>query len=190
MNAAFQYINLVSGIIVIVLGLNIIFDFLSLLKYEKRFHLKNKPKGVIGAYLAGGAFGAGWTPCIGPVLAGILLLATNSGSVYRAVIYLVFYAAGLGLPFLLASFFFNAFVRISAKLRAYIPLIQRISGALLIVIGILIVRGDYKMINTLTAKWQAKLSNRNPVAESAVYDDIDTNEFGRSEEDTGSDGNY
>jgi len=143
-NNIFRYINLVSGIIVIILGLNIIFDFLSLLNYEKRFHLKNKPKGIIGAFLAGGAFGAGWTPCVGPVLAGILLLATNSGSVWRSVIYLIFYSAGLGLPFLLASFFFNAFVKVSAKLRAHFPLIRRISGALLIVIGVLVISGDYQ----------------------------------------------
>jgi cytochrome c-type biogenesis protein len=142
MGGVFGYINLISGVIVIVLGLNTIFDFLSMLNYEKRFHLKNKPKGIIGAFLAGGAFGAGWTPCVGPVLASILLLASNSGSVWRSVTYLVFYSAGLGLPFLLASFFFNAFVTVSAKLRKHLPLIRRISGALLVVIGILIIRGD------------------------------------------------
>jgi len=171
MGGAFRYINLVSGIIVIILGLNIIFDFLSLLNYEKRFHLKNKPKGIIGAFLAGGAFGAGWTPCVGPVLAAILLLATSSGSVWRAVLYLVFYSAGLGLPFLLAAFFFSAFVRISAKLRTHLPLIQRISGVLLIVIGVLIIRGDYQAFNNLAAKWQAKLSGGNPAVESLDYDD-------------------
>jgi len=158
----FRYINLISGIIVIILGLNIIFDFLSLLNYEKRFHLKNKPKGIVGAFLAGGAFGAGWTPCVGPVLTGILLLAADRGGIFRAVLYLVFYSAGLGLPFLLAAFFFNAFVKISAKLRTYLPLIQRISGILLIVIGIMIIRGDYQAINILAAKWQAKLSGGVP----------------------------
>jgi cytochrome c-type biogenesis protein len=169
-NGVFRYINLVSGVIVIILGLNIIFDFLSFLNYEKRFHLKNKPKGIIGAFLAGGAFGAGWTPCVGPALAGILLLATNSGSIWRAVLYLVFYSAGLGLPFLLASFFFNAFITVSAKLRTHIPLIRRISGALLIVIGVLIIRGDYKTFNNLAAKWQAELSGGNSVIESVDYD--------------------
>jgi len=151
----FKYINLVSGCIVIILGLNIIFDFLSLLNYEKRFHLKSMPKGVAGAFLAGCAFGAGWTPCVGPVLAGILLLAADTGSVWRSVVYLAFYSLGLGLPFLLASIFYNAFVRFSTKLRTRLPLIRRISGALLVVIGVLIIKGDYKAINNLAAKWQA-----------------------------------
>jgi cytochrome c-type biogenesis protein len=180
MNAAFRYINLVSGIIVIILGLNIIFDFLSLLNYEKRLHLKNKPKGIAGAFLAGGAFGAGWTPCVGPVLAAILLLAAKTSSIPNAVLYLVFYSAGLGLPFLLASIFFNAFVNISAKLRSYLPLIQRISGALLVVIGVLIVKGDYKAINNLAAKWQAKLSGGTPYTRPAFYD-TDNSMFERQE---------
>jgi len=182
MSGIFQYINIISGIVVIVLGLNIIFNFLSLLNYEKRFHLKSRPKGIAGAFLAGSAFGAGWTPCVGPVLAGILLLATNSGSIPRAVLYLVFYSAGLGLPFLLSSFFFNAFIKVSAKLRTYIPLIQRISGVLLILIGILIIRGDYKTFNILAAKWQANLSGTKPFAESIVID-TDTDIFERTEYD-------
>jgi len=70
----------------------------------------------------------------------------------------------------LASFFLNAFVRVSEKLRKHLPLIQRISGALLIVIGILIIKGDYQLFSRLTAQWQAKLSDRTPVAESAVND--------------------
>ena len=151
---SFRYINLISGAVVIILGLNIIFNFLSFLNYEKRLHLKNKPKGIVGAFLAGGAFGAGWTPCIGPVLTGILVLAASSGGIPRAALYLLFYSAGLGFPFLLAAFFFNAFVKISAKLRAHLPLIQRISGALLIVIGVLIVTGHYQVLSVMAARWQ------------------------------------
>jgi cytochrome c-type biogenesis protein len=180
MGAIFKFINLISGIIVIILGLNTIFDFLSLLNYEKRFHLKNKPKGIVGAFLAGGAFGAGWTPCAGPVLAGILFLAAKSNSIPIAVIYLIFYSAGLGLPFLLASIFFNAFIKISGKLRTYIPLIRRVSGVLLIVIGILIIKGDYKTLNNMAAKWQSKFSNGAPYAESTFYD-ADTSEFEQAE---------
>jgi cytochrome c-type biogenesis protein len=154
MGGVLKYINIISGIIVIVLGLNIIFNFISLLNFEKRFHLKNKPRGIIGAFLAGGAFGAGWTPCIGPVLSGILLMAAQSGGIPRAVIYLVFFSAGLGLPFLLAAFSFDFFIKISAKLRNMLPAIQRICGILLIIIGALIITGHYRQLSALAASLQ------------------------------------
>ncbi|MDR2435463.1 MAG: redoxin domain-containing protein [Treponema sp.] len=156
-----RYINWVSGAVVIVLGLNIIFDFISFLNYEKRFHLTGRFRGIIGAFPAGMAFGAGWTPCVGPVLGSILLLAAQSGGVPGAVFYLAVYSAGLGLPFLLASIFFGAFLKTSKKLRSHLPVIRRISGVLLIVIGILIITGRYQTLNALTSKWQANLLGEN-----------------------------
>jgi cytochrome c-type biogenesis protein len=149
-----RYINLGAGIIVIILGLNIIFDFLSFLNYEKRFHPLRRPRGMIGAFFVGAAFGAGWTPCVGPILGSILLLAGQSGGIPRAVLYLAFYSAGLGLPFLLAAIFFNRFLKTAVKLRAHLPLIKRISGILLIFIGLLILSGRYQALNILIQKWQ------------------------------------
>ncbi|MDR2134792.1 MAG: cytochrome c biogenesis protein CcdA [Treponema sp.] len=149
-----RYINLVSGIVVIVLGLNIIFDFLSFLNYEKRFHLAGPPRNIAGTFLAGMAFGAGWTPCVGPVLGSILLLAGQSGKIPTAALYLASYSAGLGLPFLLASLFLGRFLKTAAKLRARIPLIRRTSGALLIVIGLFMLTGRYQALNILIQKWQ------------------------------------
>jgi cytochrome c-type biogenesis protein len=150
-----RYLNWISGAVVIVLGLNIIFDFISFLNYEKRLHLSGTPRGMAGTFLAGAAFGAGWTPCVGPVLGSILLLAAQSGGVPRAVLYLVAYSAGLGLPFLLASLFFTRFLKTSAKLRSHLPLIRRISGILLVIIGVLIVTGHFKSLNKFAASWQA-----------------------------------
>jgi cytochrome c-type biogenesis protein len=147
-----NYINIISGVIVIILGFNIIFNFMSFLNIEKRFRLKNQPGGIIGAFLAGGAFGAGWAPCIGPVLTSILIMAAQSSGIPQAVFYLVMYSAGLGLPFLFASIFFDFFVRFSAKLRLYLPLIQRISGILLIIIGILIITGYYQTLSFMAAQ--------------------------------------
>jgi cytochrome c-type biogenesis protein len=157
MSGAFRYINIVSGLIVIILGFNVLFNFLSILNYEKIIHLKNKPKGIIGAFLAGGAFGAGWTPCVGPILASILLLAANSGSVPLAVIYLVFFSVGLGLPFLLASIFYDAFLKVSKKLRSFLPLIQRVCGILLILTGILILSGRYQVLSIIAAQFQNRV---------------------------------
>ena len=156
-----RYINWISGAVVIVLGLNIIFDFISFLNYEKRFHFTGRLRGIIASFPAGMAFGAGWTPCVGPALGSILLLAAQSGGIPRAVLYLAFYSAGLGLPFLLASIFFNAFLKTSIKLRSHLPMIRRISGALLIIIGVLIITGRYQALNALTSKWQGNLLGEN-----------------------------
>jgi cytochrome c-type biogenesis protein len=142
-----RYINIGSGVIVIVLGLNVIFDFFSFLNYEKRFHLKNRPRGLIGTFLAGAAFGAGWTPCVGPILGSILLLAGQSGKALDAGLYLAFYSMGLGLPFLLAALFFNRFMKVSVRLRNHLPLIRRISGVLLIVIGLTMITGQFTALN-------------------------------------------
>ena len=158
MGSAARWINWISGTVVIVLGLNIIFNFLAFLNYEKRVHMKGQPRGILGAFLTGAAFGAGWTPCVGPVLAGVLLLAAQSGGIPRAVLYLACYSAGLGLPFLLASVFFNAFMKASSRLRPRLPLIRKISGALLVAMGVLIITGQYRKLNAVTAGWQANVS--------------------------------
>ncbi|MDR0323141.1 MAG: cytochrome c biogenesis CcdA family protein [Treponema sp.] len=154
MGGMFRFINIVSGLIVIILGLNIIFNFFAFLNFEKRFSLKNKPKGITGAFLAGGAFGAGWTPGVGPVLTSILVLAAQNGGIPSAVFYLLFFSAGLGLPFLLAAFSFDAFIRISVKLRRFLPGFQRVCGVLLVLIGVLIISGRYQELSALAARWQ------------------------------------
>ena len=150
------YINWAAGIIVIILGLNIIFDFLSFLNYEKRPLLQGlmRPgiRGVPAAFLAGAAFGVGWTPCIGPILTAILLMAGQSGKTTIAVFYLAVYSAGLALPFLLAALFFDSFLKQTSRFRSHLPLIRRISGVLLIVIGIMILSGRYSALNILIQK--------------------------------------
>ena len=152
MGGIFRYLNIIAGLIVIILGFNILFNFLSFLNFEKRIHLKNNPRGIIGAFLAGAAFGVGWTPCVGPILTSILILAAQSGGIPHAAVYLAFYSAGLGLPFLVASFCYNAFIKVSQKLRSHLVLIQRISGVLLIIIGILIAAGVYQAFSSFTSR--------------------------------------
>jgi cytochrome c-type biogenesis protein len=152
MGGVTRIINLVSGIIVIALGFNVLFNFLPFLNYEKRLRLAKRPRGLAGAFLLGTAFGAGWTPCVGPILGSILLLAGQSGKTVQAALYLTAYSAGLGLPFLLAAVFFHRFLRRGAKLRAKLPLIQGVSGVLLVCIGLLIIFGRYQVLNILLAK--------------------------------------
>ena len=151
-----KYINWAAGIIVIVLGLNVIFDFISFLNYEKRPFLHNLMaqgiSGIPAAFIAGAAFGTGWTPCIGPILTAILLMAGQAGKTGTAVLYLSVYSAGLAIPFILAALFFNSFVKHGGRLRSHLPLIRRISGILLIVIGIMILLGRYSALNGLIQK--------------------------------------
>ena len=169
MGNAIRWINRISGAVVIVLGLNIIFDFLTFLNYEKRFHVAGRQRGIIGAFVTGAAFGAGWTPCVGPVLAGVLLLASQNGRIGEAALYLACYSAGLGLPFLLASIFFGAFMQASAKLKSRLPLIRKASGVLLVAMGVLIVTGQYQKLSAVTAGWQANMGRTNvPMVDDAV----------------------
>jgi cytochrome c-type biogenesis protein len=159
-----MYINWVAGIVVIILGLNVIFDFISFLNYEKRpflqkrtsalgTHSTQRLEGIPAAFIAGAAFGTGWTPCIGPILTRILLMAGQGGKTGAAVFYLTVYSAGLALPFILAAVFFDSFLKKAARLRIHLPLIRRISGILLIIIGIMILSGQFSAFNQLTQRF-------------------------------------
>jgi cytochrome c-type biogenesis protein len=167
-----KFIDIAAGIIVIILGLNVLFDFLKFLNYEKRLHINRKPAagrgGFAGAFFIGAAFGAGWTPCVGPILGSILLLAGQSGRPGLAAFYLILYSAGLGLPFLAAAFFFDRFLAGAQKIKKHLPLIQKISGILLVCTGLLILSGRFQAINILIQKWQYSFivwaENRGPVA--------------------------
>ncbi|MCL2175124.1 MAG: cytochrome c biogenesis protein CcdA [Treponema sp.] len=153
-----NYIRIAAGIIVIILGINYIFDFIAILNYEKRFHITRKNKhglrGFIGAFLAGAAFGAGWTPCIGPILTGVLFLAGQSGTSGIAALYLALYSLGLAIPFLLAALFFDRYLTPAKWFRDKLPLIKKISGILLIIIGILIITNRFSALNITLQKWQ------------------------------------
>jgi cytochrome c-type biogenesis protein len=101
-----------------------------------------------GATLLGMAFAAGWTPCIGPVLGAILTLAGANGTLGAGVLLLAVYALGLGIPFLIAALALEPFVRASARFRRYLPWIERGSGALLLIAGVLMVTGTYTALNS------------------------------------------
>ena len=131
-----KYINIGAGLIIILLGINFIFDFWKALSTEKRFQFKGKPTGKGGSLLFGAAFGAGWSPCIGPILGSILLMAGTTGKLTDGLVLLSAYSLGLGIPFLLAGAFFSAAVKQLVKLRPYMKTIKTVSGAFLIFIGV------------------------------------------------------
>jgi len=149
-----KYIQMAAGIIVIILGLNILFDFLKFLNYEKRIQTSKNPKGLIGAFLMGAAFGAGWTPCIGPILAGVLFLAGQSGKTSLAVFYLLIYSLGLGIPFMLTAIFFDRYLVPAKWFRNKLPIIKRISAIVLIFMGVLILTGSLSSLSIVMQRWQ------------------------------------
>jgi cytochrome c-type biogenesis protein len=140
-------INIAAGIIITVFGLNIMFNFIPFLNYEKRFHLRGKPRDFFGAFTVGLAFGAGWTPCIGPILGSILLMAGQSGEFLFSAACLAAYSAGLGLPFLAAAFFWGYLLKYLSRLRALMPVIQKTSGAFITAIGVLMMLGRFKTLS-------------------------------------------
>ncbi len=144
---AVQLVNIIAGAVVILLGFNFIFDFWKILNREKRVHIDRKPGGFLGSLLLGMAFGGGWTPCVGPILASILILAGSSGKMLSGIFLLIAYSAGLGLPFLLAGLFFSQFARQMEKIKPHLNRIRIASGIFLIMIGILILLGRLQRLN-------------------------------------------
>jgi cytochrome c-type biogenesis protein len=110
---------------------------------ERRVQLEEKPVGYLGSLLVGMAFAAGWTPCIGPVLGAILGLAASSSDLARGTLLLVAYSAGLAVPFLLAALALESFLAWFQRFRRYLPWVMRVSGALLVFVGILMVTGQF-----------------------------------------------
>jgi cytochrome c-type biogenesis protein len=132
----------VSGAIIILLGLHMTGLLrLTMLMREARFDMSTRPAGILGAFVIGLAFGFGWTPCVGPVLASILLLSGTSETVGQGTVLLAAYAAGIGIPFLAAAAFSGPVLRMLAKIKRYLPVIEKVMGAALIATGLLVFFG-------------------------------------------------
>ncbi len=133
-------IRKVGGILIIVFGLYLLGILkLNFLMTERRLmHFESRPVGYVGSYLIGTAFAAGWTPCVGPVLGTILAYASTTDSMSGGVMLLSAYSFGLGLPFFLTAFGMDTFLSYFKSLRAYLGGVSFVSGALLIVVGIMI----------------------------------------------------
>jgi cytochrome c-type biogenesis protein len=133
-----------GGVLIILFGL-LCLGVLSArpLLSEHRMQLEQKPLGYLGSAVVGMAFAAGWTPCIGPVLGGILGLAATSTDVTRGMLLLAVYSAGLALPFLLAAIAVESFLGWFQRFRRFLPWVMRLSGLLLILVGGLLVTGQF-----------------------------------------------
>lgn len=144
-----RWIEIIGGILLVIFGLHL----LGILRIpgserEWKFHFSKRPAaGHVGSLVIGMGFGAGWTPCIGPILASILAIAASSTSVTTGVTLLAVYSAGLAVPFIISTVTIERFITAFKQIRKWLPWINRTSAALLIVVGIMLLTG---ILTTLT----------------------------------------
>ncbi|MFQ5538331.1 MAG: cytochrome c biogenesis CcdA family protein [Gemmatimonadota bacterium] len=149
---ALPWMNRIGGVVLVVFGLYLAGALRwAPLSREYRLHLAQRPAGPLGALLVGVAFGAGWTPCIGPILASILLYASMEATQTQGVVLLGTYAVGLGIPFVLAAVAFNWFVASTKRVKAWIVPLERAAGALLVLVGLLMVTGTFARLTGFLA---------------------------------------
>jgi cytochrome c-type biogenesis protein len=162
-------LSIVAGLIIILFGLHFLGAFrVDLFYREIRFRVERaqgggdarttssestgrlqveRSPGPVGAYVMGLAFAFGWTPCIGPVLAAVLALASREDSVTQGAALLGLYSAGLGVPFLLAAGFAGAFLNVASKLKRQMALIEKAMGVLLVGTGLLFLTGQFSSMS-------------------------------------------
>ncbi len=136
-----------GGVLIIFFGLYLLGAFrLGALARERRVHIQNKPLGYAGSVLVGVAFGAGWTPCIGPILGAILMYAGTQGSMAQGIVLLLFYSLGLAIPFLVAALAVERFIKWFQRYRQYMPLVTKVSGGILLFLGLLLLSGYFSLL--------------------------------------------
>jgi len=148
------WIARIGGVVIIVLGLHLsgVFKLAPLMR-EMRVHVSDKPAGYLGTLGVGMAFGAGWTPCIGPILGAILTYGFSQDTMWAGVGLLAAYSAGLAIPFLLAALALDAFLQTFRRFRTWIPVIEKASGIMLIGLGILLMTGQLTALTAILARF-------------------------------------
>jgi cytochrome c-type biogenesis protein len=142
-----EWMARIGGALIIVFGLYLLGAFdIALFSRERRMHFADKPVGYFGTVLVGMAFGAGWTPCIGPILGSILIYTSSAADLNKGLALLFAYSMGLAVPFLVAALAVDKFIALFAKYRGAMIWVNRASGVILIVIGGLLVTNYFTLI--------------------------------------------
>ena len=148
------WIARLGGLVIILLGLHLSGALrLTPLMRERRLHLNDKPAGYLGTLGVGAIFGAGWTPCIGPVLGAILTYAASQEEFWTGVALLFVYSLGLAVPFLLSGLALDLFLRAFSRFRRLLPLVQVGSGVLLILLGLLLLTGSFSALTAYLTRF-------------------------------------
>ncbi len=159
LNDNLNLISKVAGAIIIIFGLHMIGIFkIGFLNYEKRFHLQEKKLGILGSFTVGAAFAFGWTPCIGPVLAGILAIASQQETIWQGILLLFVYSLGLGIPFLLTAISINKFFNVFNRIKRHFHTIEVVGGMMLVGVGILMMTNYLTIIASYLSRWLPFLS--------------------------------
>jgi cytochrome c-type biogenesis protein len=145
-NLFFTYkgpVRIIGGVVIILLGIHLtgLFRFRAL-DFEKRFHIKKRPLQIFGSFLIGMAFAAGWSPCIGPLLGAILILAGNQETIGQGVALLGIYSLGLAIPFILFSIGINYMFLFITKVKKVLKYLNPVAGMILIIVGFLLVTNN------------------------------------------------
>jgi cytochrome c-type biogenesis protein len=153
-----DWIRTGGGLLIVVFGLYIAGVLrIGVLGRSAQIAVRHKPAGYLGSFLVGLTFAVGWTPCVGPILGSILTLASNERTVSQGVGLLVAYSAGLGIPFLAFSAALGGFLGFFKRYRPLIPVVERVAGVLLVMVGLLVVTNYLTILNvwaiSLTPDW-------------------------------------
>src|ERR671928_1825316 len=152
------WVRIIGGLVIIAFGLQLIGLLkITALYKDTRFFSDGKPRGILGSVTLGMAFAAGWTPCIGPILGGIIGLAATSGGWRSGVILSAFYSAGLAVPFLLTGLGINQFLSFYKNFRKHLHKVEVVSGIVLILVGVLVMSGQSTLL--ASSKFMAWLPN-------------------------------
>lgn len=141
-------IRKIGGVVIIILGIHIIgiINF-NILQRDKRLHFfREKPAGLLGSFLVGIGFAAGWTPCIGPILSAIFTVAATSANPWSGIMLFIAYSLGLAIPFFLTALGINTFLKHFNRLKRHMRIVSIVSGAFLILTGGLIFSNSLGMI--------------------------------------------
>ncbi|MDQ2666888.1 MAG: cytochrome c biogenesis protein CcdA [Gemmatimonadota bacterium] len=147
-----EWMQRIGGVVIMIFGAQLLgLVRLPALMRERRVHLATRPAGLAGSFVVGVAFGAGWTPCVGPVLATILLYAGTATSVARGTLLLVVYALGLGLPFLACAYGFDRLVTRTGALRRWLRPLELVTGVALMLVGLALATGRFRILTSALA---------------------------------------
>ena len=137
-------IRIIGGILIIIFGAHLCGVIrIRALNIEKRIHMGEKPLHFFGTFMIGMAFGVGWSPCVGPLLGSILIIASNQETVGQGIVLLGIYSAGLALPFIIISIFINFILVFLRKVTKAVKSLNFAAGILLILLGLSLVTDTF-----------------------------------------------